>query len=78
MFKYYAILLGGEGESPKRSQKITWGRGEVHQKITGDHNHKGGRREKIGQTEGAQKGNNYSQDQLSMSGLIGDIFIDKY
>ena len=32
---------------------------------------------KIGQTEGAQKGNNYSQGQLSMGGSRGDIFIDQ-
>ena len=38
-FKYYAILLGGGGESLKRSQKITGGRGGVHQKITEDHDH---------------------------------------
>ena len=28
---------------------------------------------KIGQTEDAQEGNNYSQDQLSMGGSKGDI-----
>ena len=39
-FKYYAILLGGGGESLKRSQKITGGGGGVHQKITEDHDHK--------------------------------------
>ena len=41
-FKYYAILLGGGGESLKRSQKITGGGGGVHQKITEDHDHKKG------------------------------------
>ena len=30
---------------------------------------------KNGQTEGAQKGNNHSQDQLLMGGTKGDIFI---
>ena len=51
-----------------------------HQKITEDHNYKEGGRGhgKIGQTEGAQKGNNLSQDQLSMGGLRGDTFIDQY
>ena len=34
--------------------------------------------QKIGQTEGAHKGNDYSQDQLSMGGSRGDIFIDHY
>ena len=33
---------------------------------------------KIGQTKGAHKGNNYSQDQLSMGSSRGDIFIDQY
>ena len=37
------ILLGGGGESLKRSQKITGGGGGVHQKITEDHDHKKGR-----------------------------------
>ena len=41
-FKYYAILLGGGGGPPKRSQKITRGGGGVHQKITEDHDHRGG------------------------------------
>ena len=36
------IILGGGGESPKRSQKITRRGGEVHQKITEDHDYKGG------------------------------------
>ena len=36
------ILLGGGGESLKRSQKITVGEGGVHQKITEDHDHKKG------------------------------------
>ena len=37
--KNYVILLWG---SPKRSQNITGEVGEVHQKITAGHNHKGG------------------------------------
>ena len=36
------VLLGGGGESLKRSQKITGGGGGVHQKITEDHDHKKG------------------------------------
>ena len=49
-----------------------------HQKITEDHDHKEGVEcKKIGQTEGALKGNNYSQGQLSMGGSRGDIFIDQ-
>ena len=54
-FKYYAILLGGGGGSPKRSQKITRGGGGVHQKITEDHDHRGG--EQFGHTEGAKTQN---------------------
>ena len=54
------------------------GRG-VHQKITEDHIHReGGACKIIGQTEGANKGNDYSQDLLSLGGLRGDIFIDQY
>ena len=34
--------------------------------------------ERIAQTEGAKKENNYSKDQLSMGGSIGDIYIDQY
>ena len=45
--------------------------------ITEDHDHKVACKE-IGQTEGAHKGNNYSQDQLSMGGSRGDIFMDQY
>ena len=58
------LLYYNIADSPKRSQKITWGGGGVHQKITEDHDHKGrgGGMQKIGQTEGANKGNNYSQD----------------
>ena len=33
---------------------------------------------RICQTEGSQKGNNYSQGHLSMGGTGGDIFIDRY
>ena len=41
--------------------------GGVHQKITEDHDHKEeGACKRIDQTEGANKGNNYSQDYLSM------------
>ena len=55
------------------------GRG-VHQKITEDHDHKegGGACKRIDQTEGANKGNDYSQDLLSMDGSRGNIFIDQY
>ena len=38
--------------------------------------HRGSQSLKNGQTEGAQKGNNYSQDQLSGGGSRGDIFKD--
>ena len=55
------------------AKKITGGRG-AHQKITGDHYHK----EKIDQTEGPHKVNNFSQDLLSMGGSRSDIFIDQY
>ena len=33
---------------------------------------------RIAQTEGAQKENNYTKDQLSMGGSIGDICVDQY
>ena len=47
-FKYYAILLGGGGG---------------HQKVTEDHDQKGGGMvsKNIGQTEGAQEGYNNSR-----------------
>ena len=45
--------------------------------ITEDHNHKRGEgMEKFGQTEGAQKGNTHSEDQLSRGDSRDDIFID--
>ena len=72
------ILLGGGGESLKRSQKITGRGGGVHQKITEDHDHKKGGIKKIGQIGGAYKDNNYSQDQISVGDSGGDIFIDKH
>ena len=40
--KIYAILLGRGGESPKTKKKIIGGRGEGHQKITEDPDHKKG------------------------------------
>ena len=71
MFKYYEILYGeGGGGGGVR---------EAHQKIPEDHDHKrGGGCNFFCQTEGAHKGNNYSQDPLSMGGSRGDIFIDQY
>ena len=74
------ILLGGEGGVTKKITKDHKGVGGVHQKITEDHDHKegGGACKRINQTEGANKGNNYSQDQLSMGGSRGDIFMDQY
>ena len=69
------ILLGGV---TKKITKDHMGGGRVHQKITEDHDHKEGACKSIDQTEGANKGNNYSQDQLSMGGSRGDIFMDQY
>ena len=58
--------MGGEGWFTKRSQRITFTR-------------KGwGACKRIGQTEGANKGNDYSQDLLSMGGSRGYIFIYQY
>ena len=62
-FKYYASL----------SRK-----GGSQQKITEDHDHRGeGGMQKIGKSEGAHIGNTNSQDQLSVGGSRGDIFIDQ-
>ena len=44
------------------------GRGGGHLKIREDHDHKGGDLEKLAKKEDPQKGNNYSQDQLSKGG----------
>ena len=48
--------------------------------MTQDHDHKavGVVCKNVGQTEGAQKENNYSQDLLSMGGSKVDIFINQY
>ena len=60
------IFLGG-GEVTKNITKDQRG-GGGQQKITEDHNHKvEGRAKKVGQTESAHKGNNYSQDQWVIS-----------
>ena len=41
-YKYYAIILGGEGKGvTKKITKDYRGVGEGNQKITEDHNHKG-------------------------------------
>ena len=52
---------------------MTGGEGE-------DSNHQGGgvACKKIVQTEGALKGNNYSQDHLSMGGSKGYMFLGQY
>ena len=74
------ILLGGGSHQKDHKRSYGGGRG-VHQKITEDHDHKeggGGACKRIDQTEGANKENNYSHDQLSMGGSRGDIFIDQY
>ena len=69
MFKYYVILLGGGGESLKRSQKITGGVGgftKRSQRITITIGRRGVACKKIGQTEVVHKGNNDCQEQLVM------------
>ena len=70
--------LWGRRKSPKRSQKITGGRGGGFTKRSQEITIKRGVGfvKKNWQTEGAHKGNNYSKDQLSMGGSRGDIFID--
>ena len=54
------------GGGHQNDHKISHG---GQQKITEDHDYKVACKE-IGQTEGAHKGNNYSQDQLSMGGSL--------
>ena len=73
------ILLGGGGESLKRSQKITGGEGgftKRSQRIT--ITRRGGGIKKIGQIGGAYKDNNYSQDQISVGDSGCDISIDQH